>query len=264
MPVAASTIADYLYCPRGVWLRHRENTQPTPTPEHIHRLIAHCIRKEYALRTPKLLHKAATADDLPDIIEQEFDILCEELPIIYRQRLDAAELAQHLTQQKREGQAERRRFADYLTGMVKELGREQAIQTTTPWKTDYGLRSTSLRLAGRIDKVARTDDEVTPILIRTGAAPDDGVWEADRLQTTTYSLLLEDRYDTTIPYARVEYSQAFESRLVAVTEKLRRQVLRIRDDVECILATDEPPDICPHGYGNRCAGCGLKEICYSI
>ncbi len=264
MPVAASTLAEHLYCPRGVWLRHVAGIAPAPTPDHDRKLLAHLIRREYSLRTPKILRKAGSPDDIRDLVENEFDALAEDLPIVYRERFEDQALSGLLATARREGAPERDRYADALAALMRELGKGPALLSVTPWKSEYGLRSDGLRLAGRIDKVRKVEGITQPVTIRTGAAPEDGVWEAERLQSAAYALLLEDRFGETVSWACVEYTQALEHRLVHVTEKLRRQTLAIRDDVEQVISQKQPPDICPHGYGNRCAGCGLKESCYEV
>jgi len=263
MMVQVSSLNQYSFCPRIIYLSKILKLKPEFSPERSRGLISHAIRRELSMRQSKLLGKIRDVNDLNSTLVEELDRILEDAPHIYKGFLGEVEYNRYLPEIRSEILHEIGIMGTKLRFMVEEIGFERALMTIIPWKVEYTVRSKKLRLSGRIDKVMR-NPSYTPVEIKTSSVP-DGIWAGDRLQICAYAMLLEDRFNLKepIPFGFVEYTRAQERRPVMTTEELRRKVLETRDEIIDIFNGDIP-EICPHGNGKKCRSCCYKGQCYDV
>lgn len=261
MKVNASDLSQYVFCPRAIYLSRVLGVKPKPTPEKEKGIVGHAIRKELSLRHGRILRKASSPEDIEPLLEKEFDAVMLEAPAIYRQKLSGIDVDAYFQALRGELAREMKMLAGELTAMVEEMGLKSAVEYATPWKIEYSLSSDLINLSGRVDKVFLRETHV-PVEIKTGKTP-DRVWEGDRLQVTAYVMLLEEKFGEQIQHGFVEYTQDHSTKPVLATEKTRREVLSIRDDVLEILE-GQTPVVCSHGSGRKCESCGFMDECYRI
>ena len=259
MKVRASTLKEYDFCPRAIYLRDVLEVKPRASPEQTRGLLGHAVRKELALRQPKIIKDAEKAEQIKPLLIEEFDSILEDVPFIYREKLGDKDYEDYMEVIRSEIDREIDAVSDKLRYMLSELGREKVIEQLTPWKVEYSLRSDKLKLSGRIDKIMK-EKTFIPIERKTGAVG-DGIWEGDRLQVCAYAMLLEDKFDCFIPYGFVEYTRVGEQRPVLNTEQLRRRVIDTRDSIIRIIE-GELPEISK--TEKKCRVCGYREECYKI
>jgi CRISPR-associated exonuclease Cas4 len=96
-----------------------------------------------------------------------------------------------------------------------------------------------------------------PSIIRTGKAPEQGVWKRDRIVLSGYALLLGEKEKRHIDIGMVEYARAGLVRRIEIHGVDRARVLRIRDRIRLIKEGRLPdrPESAP------CQGCRASEIC---
>jgi CRISPR-associated protein Cas4 len=263
MRVQVSTLNQYSFCPRGVYLSKILKLKPEFSPERSRGLISHAVRKELSIRQSKLLSRVQDIEDLDSALVEELDKILGETPYIYVDLLGETEYDIHIPELRSEILNEIGLIGKKLRLMVEDMGLENALRTITPWRVEYTVRSKKLGLSGRIDKVMR-NPSYTPVEIKTSSIP-EGIWEGDRLQTCAYAMLLEYKLRLREPilFGFVEYTKAQEKRPVMTTEKLRRRVIETRDEIIDIF-NGEVPEICPHGSGKKCQGCCYRDKCYDI
>lgn len=261
MRVHASSLREYEFCPRAVYLKNVLKIPPKRSVERCRGLLGHAIRKELSLRQSKLLGRVKDVKEIEPLMLEELNSILEDIPYIYRNMLAGIEPDEYVSEIKTQLTNEIRLMGENLSLMINELGIERALEIITPWRVEYSIRSDELKLSGRIDKIMKQDTYM-PIEIKTGYVG-NSTWEGDRLQICAYALLLEDKFDEFIPYGFVEYTQIQEKRPVLTTEKLRRKVINTRDEILEIL-NGKVPEICPHGSGKKCQACGFFEDCYNI
>jgi len=263
MRIQVSTLNQYSFCPRIIYLSKILKLKPEFSLERSRGLISHVIRKELSIRQSKLLGKIQDVKDLNSTLVEELNKILEDAPHIYRDLLGEIEYNRYIPELRSEILHEIGMMGDRLRFMVEEMGFDSALKIITPWKVEYTVRSKKLRLSGRIDKVMR-NPSYTPVEIKTSSVP-DGIWEGDRLQTCAYAMLLEDKFKLKEPilFGFVEYTRVQEKRPVMTTEQLRRKVLETRDEIIDIF-NGEIPEICPHGNGKKCQSCGYKGQCYEV
>jgi CRISPR-associated exonuclease Cas4 len=177
--------------------------------------------------------------DLEGQLKESLARLEEELPLVYEIEPDEMEPA------CRELEGEIASIAKGLAGHVDLL---------LPCQAEVDLFSDKLGLSGRLDRLAPGS---TPSIIRTGKAPQDGIWKRDRLMLAGYALLLGEKNRTHINQGLVEYPRQGVVRAAEIRSVDRARVLRIRDRIRLIKDGQLPdrPDDAP------CQACEAKEIC---
>jgi len=259
MKVNVSSLREFEFCPRTIYLKHVLNIEPDVSLEQARGLVGHAIRKELSLRQAKLLRKIKCESDLNLLLQKEFECIMVELPYIYKEKLSGLNLETLFSEIESEIKSEIKYISNRLTSLVQEQGLTEALKTVTPWKVEYPLQSDTIGFSGIVDKIMTP---LSPVEIKTGRVG-DGVWEGDRLQLCAYGMLLEEKFNQEIQHGFVEYTRVQEQRPVLFTERLRRRVLDTRDKISEILSGNIP-EICPHGSGRKCNACGLKEECYTL
>ena len=163
----------------------------------------------------------------------------QELPLIYEIDFALVESA------CRDLQPEMESISQGLAGSLDLL---------LPCEVEVDLRSEKLGLSGRLDRLAHGG---IPSIIRTGKAPEAGVWKKDRIMLSGYALLLGEKEKRHVPFGLVEYARQGLIRQVEIHGTDRARVLRIRDRIRLIKQGRLPdrPDDAP------CKGCQAEEIC---
>ncbi|MEI8003350.1 MAG: Dna2/Cas4 domain-containing protein [Methanothrix sp.] len=163
----------------------------------------------------------------------------EELPLIYE--IEPEEIRSAC-----------RELEGKIAGIAQGLAGH--LDLLLPCQADVDLYSDKLGLSGRLDRLAPGS---TPCIIRTGKAPEDGIWKRDRLMLAGYALLLGEKHKTHINQGLVEYPRHGLVRSVEIHSVDRARVLRIRDRIRQIKEgrlPDRPEDA-------PCQACEAREIC---
>jgi CRISPR-associated exonuclease Cas4 len=180
-----------------------------------------------------------SAMDLQGLLEENLALLEQELPLIYEIDSTMVESA------CRDLQPEIENISQELAGSLDLL---------LPCKVEVDLRSEKLGLSGRLDRLANGG---VPSIIRTGRAPETGIWKKDRIMLSGYALLLGEREKRHIPFGLVEYARQGLIRRAEIHGTDRARVLRIRDRIRLIKQgrlPDRPEEA-------TCQGCQAEEIC---
>ena len=250
--VLVSDLVTYLRCPRLVYFASRKNDREPVEREVDARYLAHLLSKELALT----YHRAAASasEDVPEALRIELDRIVNDLSVIYRAEL--AGVDRSVIRDAAEGidiGAIGLRIAD----VIQKTGRDELLARITPCAVEYAIYSDALGLAGSPDKLVRVGDRVLPYMIRTGEAPENGVWKPDRLQITAYAMLVEERFGQVVEYGFVEYARFFEIREVVIRSRDRRRVLELRNRVRMIKGGRMPD----RAQDAPCELCAFEEDC---
>jgi CRISPR-associated exonuclease Cas4 len=223
--VRISEIGLYLRCPRLIYFENLRNSPKKIDTKHL------------ILRS--LMLSISQKNDLEGQLRESLARLEGELPLVY-------EIEPHeMDPACRELEGEIAGIAQGLAGYLDDL---------LPCQAEVDLYSDKLGLSGRLDRLAPGS---TPSLIRTGKAPEDGIWKRDRLMLAGYALLLGEKQKTHINQGLVEYPRQGLVRAAEIHGVDRARVLRIRDRIRLIKEGQLPdrPEDAP------CQDCEAKEIC---
>ncbi|OPZ79843.1 MAG: hypothetical protein BWY77_01282 [bacterium ADurb.Bin431] len=130
-----------------------------------------------------------SASNLQGLLEENLALLKQELPVIYE--IDSALVESAC----RDLETEIESISQGLAGCLELL---------LPCEVEVDLRSEKLGLSGRLDRLAQG---CVPCIIRTGRAPEAGVWKTDRIMLSGYALLLGEKEKRHVPFGLVEYAR---------------------------------------------------------
>jgi CRISPR-associated exonuclease Cas4 len=226
--VRISDIGLYLRCPRLVYFDALGSLPRKAKPNHL------------LLR--ELMLGISNDDDLQGELKESLRKLGRDLPLVYGDEIDLEDLGIAY----REVEAMIPGIAQGLAGVLDKI---------LPSDLEVDLRSDRLGLSGRLDRLVIKGH--VPSIIKTGSAPDDGVWKKDRLQLAGYAMLTEEQYGGRIDLCQVEYPRSGIIRAVQIHSVDRGRFLRIRNRVQQIKEgrlPDRPDDA-------RCDNCEVRDKC---
>ena len=223
--VRISDISLYLRCPRMVYFDS----------------LGRMPRKSSAMQTliRSLMLSLSQESDLESHLRENLQRLEEELPLVYE--IDAKELGPAC-----------RELEEKIASIAQGLA--ENVDYLIPFEPDVDLSSERLGLSGRLDRLA---PGLTPSLVRSGQAPESGVWKRDRIALAGYALLLGEKHKIRIDHGLVEYASYGIMRKVQIHSVDRARVLRIRDRIRQIKdgrLPERPGD-------SPCQRCMASEIC---
>jgi CRISPR-associated protein Cas4 len=264
MKVLVSSLGDYLFCPRNLYLKEKMGLGAELRDDSAMGFLLHHARRELSLRQHVIVEKAVDFKGIRRAVSDELDLILPYLAQRHGEKLEDIDFGKLVPKIEEELSSDVLRLCDRLSYLVSEAGRDRAIEKIKPWKTEYLVESEKLGLQGVADKVLKEGGNYYPVDIKT-AIPGEGVWEADKVLICAYSLLLEETLNSGKPVSSgfVEYVRVHETRPVMNSEDLRRKVLEVRAEVVSLLE-GEVPEICPHGSGRKCDSCSIKDDCYEV
>lgn len=216
----------YVRCPRLIYFDALGNLPRKINPEHL------------LLRS--LMLSISDNAGLESKLCEALSRLELELPLVYE--IDPVELGLACREMEK-------RIPELASGLAPHMN------SILPSEVEVDLRSDRLGLSGRLDRLVVSGS--VPSVIRTGHAPEDGVWKKDRLMLAGYSMLLTEMYGKKVSRGFVEYPRSSVVREIEIHSVDRSRALRIRDRVRQIKEgrlPERPQDA-------RCEGCVVKERC---
>jgi len=148
------------------------------------------------------------------------------------------------------------RASSTRAGAGLPAGRVTYVDTGAWNRCERPLFSSRHRLTGRPDYLVQSRDEVVPIEVKSGGAPEQP-YAAHILQLAAYCLLVEEQEGRAPAYGIIKYDdQAFE---VDYTDALRDELLRTIDLIRHDLGARDVAR--SHDQAARCGGCGYRQQC---
>jgi CRISPR-associated exonuclease Cas4 len=114
-------------------------------------------------------------------------------------------------------------------------------------------------LTGKPDYVVRVLEGVVPVEIKSGDCPRSGrPHDSHRYQVAAYCLLLEDAFETNVPYGLIRYQD--RSVRVEYTPTVRAELLSILEEI-CLSRKTNREQHFSHSHHGKCRACGYRETC---
>jgi CRISPR-associated exonuclease Cas4 len=224
-PVKIFEIGLYLRCPRLIYF---ENMGRKPQKLDARQILL-----------KSLMLSIFQKENLEGQLKESLARLKEELPLVYQ--IEPEEMQPACLELEGE-----------IAGIAQGLAGH--LDLLLPCQAEVDLYSDKLGLSGRLDRLAPGS---MPSLIRTGKAPEEGIWKRDRLMLAGYALLLGEKNRTHINQGLVEYPRQGLVRAAEIHGVDRARVLRIRDRIRLIKEGQLPdrPEDAP------CPACWAAVIC---
>jgi CRISPR-associated exonuclease Cas4 len=136
------------------------------------------------------------------------------------------------------------------------VGRVTYVDTGAWDRCERPLFSGRHRLTGRPDYLVQGRQDVIPVEVKSGAAPEQP-YQAHLLQLAAYCLLVEEQEGRAPPYGILKYDdRAFE---VDYSPALRAELLDILAGIRGDLRARDVHR--SHDEPGRCRGCGYRDRC---
>jgi CRISPR-associated exonuclease Cas4 len=227
-PIRISDFGLYISCPRLVYFDALGTLPRKSNPFHL-------LLRELMLRI-------SSSQDLEGELLESLENLKRDLPVIYGDEIDLQEL-----------QIAAQQIEEIIPKIAHSLS--ASLDMILPCDLEVDMRSERLGLSGRLDRLV-TEGKV-PSIIRTGLAPEDGVWKRDRLQLTGYCVLAEEKYGCRITRGLVEYPRSGVIRSIQIRNVDRGRLFRIKERILQIKEgklPDRPKDA-------SCDDCAAADRC---
>ncbi|HDN83574.1 MAG TPA: CRISPR-associated protein Cas4, partial [Candidatus Altiarchaeales archaeon] len=253
--INVSELSQYCYCPKSVYFSI-QGVKPERSEELLAGEIEHLVWREFSFHLPQAIEKVNkpfSKNEIFELLNRELEKVVTRVPYIYRNELAGLEFNSYVPKLRRNFNKSLEHIAEKVSLMLEEMEKAAVIERLTPWRVEFFLKSEKLGLQGKIDKVMLIDNKYIPVEIKTGNFH-GRVWLKDKIQVCAYSMLLEEclKLKEAISYGIVEYSNYQESVVVINSEKLRREVFRIRDKILEIINGKVPKGV---KNSKKCMSC---------
>ncbi len=247
--IRVSDISNYLKCPRQVYYSYNESKPGnTITPSYVESLLIREMARSYA--------DVVRSGNMDDALSELLDVAANQLTAIYREEL--RDIDEEMLFESVE--AVRSCLEGIKCGIlesVERLGSDRLVELLTSHDTEPVFYSKKFGLSGSPDRLLMVDDVPGLSIIRTGRAPESGIWKDDRIRLTALSILLEEEYDCVVGSGTVEYARHGIVRNTKIKRADRRKVLVLAGRIRKIKDGRLPhrPDDAPCDY------CSYAELC---
>ena len=245
--ISVTLLSQYLFCPRKIYNQYILGIKPEETLPMIKGLTRHAVLDQANKREKLLIVKFSPTKTL-ELLKQEYKNL-------YNTILQE-KIKENSTKIIKLGSTPLQIYQELFPD-IKEEAKEKAIELfefakqhnayeERLWNalpkpiTELRVQSDTLQIRGIIDRVEKYNNEFIPVEVKTGKAPDEGIWKNHKIQLAAYILLLSEHYGTKITEGFLDYSGS--RRKLVMNPFLENQVIEIRDKVNDILNKKTVPD----------------------
>jgi len=265
--LSVTDLTGYMYCPRKLYFSKVLAIREKPQEASIKGKIKHAVF-ENAGRKDKEIICSFTGKDSLETLEMKYRQVYYKVLMFYIQQAKNDLQAQGL--QTLTAYQELWPFflreAKERSGYFYALAQEKKVYGETLWLalpkgiSELKIISEKLGLVGVVDKV-EIDGKCIPIEIKTGSAPQEGVWKENMIQLGAYMLLLTEHYGKDITEGYVEYRAINERRKVFMNPFLKDEIIELVQKVRNTLNSKELPEKIKDM--KKCERCGIRDICFS-
>tara|TARA_Y100000310_G_scaffold249220_1_gene255243 strand:- start:965 stop:1714 length:750 start_codon:yes stop_codon:yes gene_type:complete len=240
-------LTSYLYCPRKFYNQYVLKIKEPPNGPMVKGLIRHMVF-DVANKSEKGIILGFKEQDSQDDLEQAFktlfntilqDKIKEKKSDLETLNLDSLDVYKELLPKFILEAKTKAKFLFEFASEHKVYGESLWFKLPKPI-SELRVQSDKLELIGVVDKVEKVGNEFIPIEIKTGRAPDTGIWKGHKIQLAAYILLLSEHYGVPIKEGYVDYKEEGRRKLV-MNAFLADEVLDIRDKVKEVLNSKEVP-----------------------
>lgn len=266
--ISVTALAGYLYCPRKLFLEYVLRIVPIPKKVLVMGSIrheAHDSVNKAEERIVKSITQSIPPEEIAQKYKTEYSQILRNAILKFKAELDKFSL--NLTEVFKDTWPHFQEEAEYRAGNVykamseKNVFGDELFAIMPKIKSEFRVESPNLKLKGIIDQIEFRDDIIIPFELKTGKAPNEGVWPGHKIQIAAYMLMLEEAFNQPVKEGFVRYLDLKDSRKIVMNPFLKIEILELRDKVIDLLNSNSLPPTCKSQ--NKCNACGLKDACYN-
>ncbi len=256
-------IADFLYCPRKVFLRRVMGKRETRNKAMVKGMIRHKIYDEFNKRERFLvmgIDRPLDRDALYSLYENILFVISSEVFEQNKHLVSGYGISRELFWQEFLERAREDivvRVNALLRLIEQNIFAEELWQKLEPkYYSEYVLRDEKLMLKGRVDRLLLSSNHVVPIEIKSCNVLEP--YFTDKVQLAAYAMLAESMLGKRAPIGKLKYGNRMYT--VIITDKLKNKVLEVLGKIRDMEKTREEPPISSNF--RRCEKCGLRTFCF--
>ena len=269
MRISVSLLSTYLYCSRKLFLQEVLRLEEPPKQSVVLGSIRHETYDMINKREENIvtsIGKWAPLEDLQGLYKKEYLAILRKVIANNKERLKEVGISMLDTYRKsiifiiEESLMRASNIFSFIEAN-NIFGEELWKRLTPKIVSEMKIASDELKLTGIIDQVHIYGNYYVPLELKTGSAPQDGVWPSHRIQLAAYSLLLQEKFNKQINEGFVFYLDTREKRHIAMNPFMKQEVKQLVDEVISLLESKDLPGFCSNK--NKCRKCGLRQTCYN-
>ncbi|SDG10160.1 CRISPR-associated exonuclease Cas4 [Methanolobus vulcani] len=252
--ITVSELSMYFSCERKLYYSCRGHEQFHSSSLSY---IEHLVLKEMAMRYSEVLNGSSSKDD---VLSTDLDSLLlqvmDDLSMIYPDEVSGVT------------PEEMNEIAENVRSYLPEIQENLSEQTENPEISKIAelisssddepyLQSEKLNVTGVPYRLLIIDGFFVPVMIKTSKAPENGVWNNDRLHVTSFAMLAEEKHGIPIKSGLVIYAKSGNFRKVNIHSNDRRQVLKGISRARKIKDGKMPDK----NESALCASCEFSDMC---
>lgn len=264
--LSVTTLADYLYCPRKIYLRYVLKFVPVARGPVVKGKIKHDVFDSINKTEENLILNIKPPDmsNLDIIYKQVYrDLLAKSISKfegdIKKADLDKEDVFNDSLRKFLDEASYRARTLFEIIQRTGLFGKDLLNALPVKHESELFLSSSRLQLRGIIDRVEIMEDNYIPVELKTGSMPKGGVWPGHRIQLASYILLLGEKFKS--DHGFIEYLDHNVRRKIVMNPFLENEVKDIISKVFNVLESDSVPEVCKNL--NKCKACNFRNKCLS-
>lgn len=265
--IAVSALPAYIYCPRKFYLQYVLEVKPIETDRIVKGEVKHNVFDQIN-KTEEEIVKRISLENIKEIgavYKQEYykalmNSIQEKEEAIRKVGINKVELLEETwARLMQEAEMRAKHIAEFAQ-KNQLFGKELWDNLKPKYLTEVSIRSTNLKLRGRIDRVEVEEEKHTPIELKTGKMPQNGMWPGDRIQLGSYILLLQQQHKAEQGF--LEYTEYSVRKKLVMDENLKEEIINLVEEVHDTVNKKElPRKICDE---RRCKNCFVREGCENL
>ncbi len=267
--ISVTTLSSYMYCARKLYLQYVLKLTEPPKEALVKGSIRHKAHENINLVEEELVKgigKDVTLEDLKGRFHKRYreillDAIKEHKEELKQFNIVPQELFKAVWPLILSESEARASIVHEFMEKNDVFGEELWEKLTPKIESELKISSEKLGLKGIIDQIEVYEGGFVPIELKTGKAPNEGVWPGHKIQLVAYALLMEDKFNTEIKEGFVHYLDTKQKRHIPINPFMRVEVKELIEKVNNLLKSDKIPDF--EKNQNKCFNCGLKEDCYN-
>lgn len=265
--ISVSMLSTYLYCPRKLYINHVIGVKGIEKTSQVIGKIKHSVIEYVNNMENEIVNKITPdmdANDIENLYRQAYYRILMYQIKKYKTQVKDFDVRQLFSEvwvvllEEAKFRANNVAFFKDKTGL---FGRELWLKLTPKYVSELKLMSKTLNLIGVVDKVEQYHDSVIAYELKSGKAPDNGLWPGHRVQLAAYIMLLKEKYKD-VNEGYVHYLDIKEKRKLVLNPAIEDEVKSLINKVSVLLASDKLPAKVKNE--NKCLYCNLKEHCFSM
>lgn len=265
--LSVSDLSSAEFCKRKLFLTKRCGLKEVPKDAAIRGKVIHALYEQINNSEERIVSHIFTEDpgEIRNTYKKEYDRIINAILAEKRFAIDKTETKVDTIKEdvKKNIDREIKIRSDTVINTIgkhRVFGEDLWTHLTPKITSERMITSERLQLRGVVDAIQEFDNAIVPVEMKTGQAPNEGIWPNHRLQLAAYMTILKDISGKKIRKGILKYVDEDVEQGLAMNQFFEEDIKKKIDEVKNILNGPLPEQT---DNKNKCKSCNLKDICYN-